>query len=264
MKSMGKILTITGPEISTTPILPVTGYSNPKCYARALGDCNKKISVEHYVSRQVLELWSDKGIVTTNLPDLGNEKLLSEIPVKALGGKMLCERHNHALSGLDQVGVNFCRFIRNQPVQPKYNVLNGFDLERWMLKLFLGFSVIVKNQEYNIKDWQPPLEWLQLLFGEQGIADKGGLYSFTLNNVSRPGNMIKINYVSEKATGNEVGIIINLDGIVMFFGVSDPVPLPPNPHMEIFRRPKLLAIAEKNRTRELHTGWWNGVEIVLK
>lgn len=260
----GKLIVIDGTEIDTTPRLPITAYSNPKCYARGLNDCSQRISREHYLSRRVLELWSDNGIVVTNATDLRDEKFSSPISTGALASKILCERHNHALSALDQVGGDFGRFIRNKPVQPKYSVINGFDLERWMLKLFLGLTVVVKNQEFNTKRWQPPLEWLHLLFGKQALTDSGGLYAFTLNNVSRPGNMIRINFVSERDTRNEVGIIINLDGIVIYFGMSDPPPVPPNRHMEIFRRPKLLAITEKNRTRELHTGWWNGTEIVLQ
>jgi hypothetical protein len=31
----------------TTPALPITGYSNPRCYASDLNDCNDKTTNEH-------------------------------------------------------------------------------------------------------------------------------------------------------------------------------------------------------------------------
>ena len=33
-----------------------TGYSNPKCYARILGNCSEKLTGEHFISRSVLKI----------------------------------------------------------------------------------------------------------------------------------------------------------------------------------------------------------------
>src|SRR4051812_16050975 len=82
----------------TQPHPPQTGHSHPSCYARSLMDCSKSISREHYVSEGVLKLLAEeKTLAASGFPWLreGEDRNVS---LKALTGKMLCDRHNSALA----------------------------------------------------------------------------------------------------------------------------------------------------------------------
>lgn len=249
-------------QVNTTPPPPITGYGHPRCYARSLNDCSRKISLEHYISKQALALWADSGEVITNYSVFPGQ-ILSRLPIKILGAKILCERHNKALSGLDQVGGDFCRFIRNIPTRIKNVVINGFDLEKWMLKVFLGDSVIVQKQEKGIKNWQPPVELLNILFNSRSLGSNRGLYGFSLKNVSVPTEGVLTNYVSDKNSGEGVGILFKIEGLPLFFGIDVPPAILPNHYIQQFFHPAIIAIAEGDSVRELHTGWSDGVRLTL-
>src|SRR5688572_9441951 len=87
----------------TDPGLPRTGNSHPGCYARTLRDCSEKLSREYWISQSILDL-GDSMIVARGLPWLkpGESRRISS---KSLAARILCTRHNSALSSLDHVGL---------------------------------------------------------------------------------------------------------------------------------------------------------------
>lgn len=248
------------PQIDTTPPPPVTNYSHPRCYARAFRDCSNTISNEHYISEQVLALWTVDGLISTNMYSTLPGKLIHLKP-NSLGSNILCDRHNAALSGLDDIGGEFCHFIKNIPPQTSKSVINGCDLERCLLKLFLGYSVLYYKQERGIKNWEPSLALLETLFMKRPFEKECGLYAFSIKNIRGSISGLGINYVIDNATNDGVGIIFTIEGIVMFFGVVPPQPINPNPHMQLHYHPAILAVTEDLVTRELHTGWLTDLKI---
>lgn len=241
------------PEVNCTPPPPVTNYSHPRCYARASNNCGHTISKEHYISQQVLELWAEDGVISTNmLGSFAGE--LSRLKLGDLGANILCKRHNEALSGLDDVGGTFGRFIRNVTPQLHDAVINGSDLERWFLKIFLGHSVLFYKQQRSIKSWQPSMALLKTLFDKRPLEKDCGLYGFSVQNVRRPGSGIALNYVSDKITLDGIGILFVIEGVPMLFGINPPT-IPPNPHIEAHHHPACFSITENHATRKLFTGW---------
>lgn len=89
---------------------PRTGHAHPGCYARAMHDCDSRVTREHWGSRNVLDLIAHDGTVkVAGLPWLkGEEKRLTP---GALGAKVLCERHNSSSSSLDRTSGNFFRVL---------------------------------------------------------------------------------------------------------------------------------------------------------
>jgi hypothetical protein len=146
-------------------------YCNPRCYARALNDCDPKVSKEHYFSRGVMRAVAQRGptntvrIIRDGRPDL-------ELPPdQALQAKVLCRRHNSALSRLDATGERLFRAIREGVVLVPafgYRSLPGPDVERWLLKVACGSRAVEKKEI--------PFEWLRLLFGSSEIPPPRGLY----------------------------------------------------------------------------------------
>src|SRR5258705_6314876 len=95
----------------TKPPHPVTGYSNPKCYAAALRDCSERMSSEHPVSKSVLKCIHRTGSLTVSgmaWQQVGDEKALSP---EALGTKVLCSRHNSALHELDSLALRLFKAL---------------------------------------------------------------------------------------------------------------------------------------------------------
>jgi hypothetical protein len=94
----------------TTPSMPATGYAHPSCFARDIRDCSRAISREHYISRSVLDLFGGGGIAVSGMPWIpdGEQRRVS---AASLTGRMLCERHNQALSSLDAVAARFLQFF---------------------------------------------------------------------------------------------------------------------------------------------------------
>ncbi len=171
-------------ETKTRLTRPKTGYINPSCYASPLEDCSNKISREHYKSGSILEaIDKDWGLVVGNLPWLVDRT--KAISPKALTSKILCERHNSALSPLDTVALRFFNAFDTvtndlgvHPGHDRMFLFNGHDIERWILKVLCG-SVYSKNAALAngpYGQWSPEQRWLRILFGQERIPKGWGLY----------------------------------------------------------------------------------------
>jgi hypothetical protein len=93
------------------------------------------------VSKGVLEE-IDYMIGVEGLPGIPPGKK-RHISTPNLTGHVLCERHNSALSPLDDIGAQFFRAVKNlsssnYDVGEKVLAFNGRDIERWMLKTIYG------------------------------------------------------------------------------------------------------------------------------
>jgi hypothetical protein len=146
---------------NTKPRGPKTGISHPKCYARALQDCSTESSREHFLSAAVLKSWSDIGLgkVTGFAPiNGGNPKVLQ---IQNTRPKILCKRHNNSLSGLDSVATKFFRFLFERTPEPRFHLINGFELERWFLKVLCGYvsaGFLIDDTGTPFVGWTPPLQ----------------------------------------------------------------------------------------------------------
>jgi hypothetical protein len=206
---------------STSPPSPVTGRSLEACYASALRDCSEKISREHYVSESLLRYLSgaNGGVAVSGLPWLhGEEKVL---PPNALASKILCERHNAALSPLDDIAVRLFQSFDEIALQENSKRLvflfNGHDLERWMLKALCG-TVAVRRQTRGA-DVSIPKEWLEFLFGVKDFAQEQGLYVCrSIGHYFEGPHGISIRSFSKHRDG--IGIIIEICGFELVLSMT--------------------------------------------
>lgn len=181
--------TLVAPSVDI-PVPAATGYMHPGCYAAQLGSCSTKISREHAISRGVLELLAAGTHV-----DIGGVTWLSGeerrmIPANALASNVLCGNHNSALSGLDSfavravsifiaIGNDMVNMRRRRPVA--VYLLNGQDLERWMLKCLCGLIVSGTAEVGALDDsrsWRPPRVWLECLFGPAPLPEDYGMWVY--------------------------------------------------------------------------------------
>lgn len=164
-----------------------TGIKNPRCYAAFFGDCSKKISREHFLSKGILEVLNlNSGLTVAGLPWLKKDEHKKLNPA-SLAGNILCERHNNALSPLDSVAIRFFKtfnqieqeFIDEKTVrEEKVFLFNGHDIERWMLKFLCGliYSSNASTLEEKITNWNPKITWLNMIFGIQKFSSNCGIY----------------------------------------------------------------------------------------
>lgn len=124
---------------------------------------------------------------------MGNEPIVRQlsatetvtVPRSSAGRKVLCKRHNSALTDLDQLGRRFvaaCKeqreraHIQNSP-DDSHILFNGYDVERWMLKVLCASSHggPISRRSPSPK-WTIPRAWVEVLFHGRSFPKGAGLY----------------------------------------------------------------------------------------
>jgi hypothetical protein len=196
-------------------VAPLGSYANPRCYARNLGGCSKTISIEHYISKSVLLLLSGGSelIPIDGFPWQRPDGPPS-ITVSKLGANVLCTLHNEALSPLDKIGRRFMENLLD--IGPYYGkhpsggpdkkvLINGHDIERWLIKLTLGLGLVLHP------DWKPPLSWIRILYGKRQMPGSHGLvFDAPVGDITSPEKRIGV--APLYLGSNIIGVVALLNG----------------------------------------------------
>lgn len=158
----------------------VTGYQHPKCYARSDSNCSTKISREHFISETLLrQIQLNNRAKVAGLKWQEPERFRT-ILLSSMVSRVLCERHNHALSPLDEVMGRFSETIGEFDRTLGPSALNlasecrsfsGSDIERWMVKCVMGLSASGNLRHSGLK-----AECVDLLYGRMEWPENWGLY----------------------------------------------------------------------------------------
>jgi hypothetical protein len=160
------------------------------CWASGMGGCSKKQSAEHYVTRG---LWTSSEIMISGFDwQKGQSKML---PVATVESKILCERHNNLLSGIDAEATKIFGFLgdalldlqhrqQNRVIKksllPKRLEADGKLFERWCTKTLVDFVCVEKSDAVWHKVGTPlldvPLDVLNLAHGLSAFQFPAGLY----------------------------------------------------------------------------------------
>jgi hypothetical protein len=125
-----------------------TGTSVPGCYAAFMHDYRPPLSAEHWLSENILRAASGDGPVRLFGLSWSPDREVELFP-RSVAHKVLCERHNHALSRLDATaGAAFAALRSYQrdldavtgPQGSEFLLVSGEELERWLLKLLWGVT----------------------------------------------------------------------------------------------------------------------------
>jgi len=139
-------------KYNLTPPNEITGIVNNNCFLSLDQNCSERISREHYISEAVLKQFDGLWIEGAPWLKKGEQK---NYTTKALASKILCERHNSALSSLDEIAkmsfsnlreANAYATKKTLSKKTKYFIVDGHGLELWALKTMLGL--------YNAKIFQ--------------------------------------------------------------------------------------------------------------
>lgn len=236
----------------TTPPPPATGLESVRCYARPLGDCSRKMTAEHFISNALLELLGGDQLTVVN-PDAG----LRPFPARQLKAKVLCERHNSALSPLDALATKTFAYLLRGGTSDSLAVVNGYDLERWMLKALCGYAssglAFSNRQGQPSKGWAPPPEWLRVLFGTDTLPQGAGLHA--VSGRWRSSTAALLQPVSKEDTGMPVALATAFGGFLLMFAM-EPLPGTRKPtSAKTHYRANEIQVVEGRMMRTLHLAW---------
>lgn len=123
-----------------------TGIANDGCYMRRTENCSEKLSREHYVSENILRQFENAHVEVGGLPWIPEGETRQYAP-NALASKVLCERHNNALSPLDTLAGKAFKNIteafvhcarKSLSTRPAFFLISGDGFEKWGIKTLLG------------------------------------------------------------------------------------------------------------------------------
>jgi hypothetical protein len=247
----------------TKPAGPMTGLSHPKCYARCLRDCSDEISREHFLSASVIKSWTDVGLAKVSGFAPINRGESTVMQIQNNRPKVLCKRHNNCLTGLDSVAKKFFTFLLERTPQQRFLLINGYELERWFLKVLCGYvaaGFVIDDTGIPVVGWTPPLRWLEILFGdEQAPRGCGLFFPVNLTWQTRSGRLV-IEPHFHKGPPKEIAL---MNFLLDHFGfILTMKPLPPN--AERVYRPSAMQIEKQGVKREAHFGWNSEVFVGYK
>jgi len=149
------------------------------CWAQILGNCSDKQSVEHLISKAVMNEHGTKN--GSNVMFDFKSGIFKTVGPNAYVSKILCRLHNTELSKLDAeaaktyaalkklTSLNYLRTLHANS-QVMVAAINGDLLERWFLK-----TAIDHIYGYAYKLTLPPKQLVEVVFGRRRFPELVGL-----------------------------------------------------------------------------------------
>jgi hypothetical protein len=228
------------------------------------------LEAEHHVSAAVLRALSKntKRVLVSNhrwqKPGVGRQL----ISIQSLRSHVLCASHNRALSPLDGQGGRLVRqvatfrtfFASGLPGRPLSRLYNGFDIERWMLKVLLGTLASRSFSDVSHR-WRPPRRLLQTLFENAPFPKGYGLYVRTRQEgVDLSGTSIYVlPIIGETSLGKvPLGLRLQLSAFELLLLLLPPTSIRADLGRIHYRPRCLLVYDAAGRSMHLHFGWSDG------
>ena len=167
--------TVFGCDVAEVPVART-------CTLSRRGPCDGPLSGEHYISKSVLKhLFTAKCGYIMGVPWAADG--LKAVSYEALTAKILCRRHNSALSSLDDLAGRFFGAIKEAQLalqagsnKSTTNTFKGDALERWLLKVAFGmWSSGNLTRDGRRLEGKPPPQWGDILLGAD-FPPQWGLY----------------------------------------------------------------------------------------
>lgn len=252
----------------TTPSRVSTGttdepFAHPKCYARCLQNCSRKISGEHYFTHALLrKIGSDpRGIYLRGAPW---QPAGTWIPPHALTAAVLCDRHNSQLSPLDEFASSLDdELVRIHKTAEAGHVastvvrFHGPNLERWLMKSLCGF-VAARPSVFGSHEAGAPVPdaWVRYLFGESELVAPAGVYLSPKAGESRTVDPDGFTFTSLHARGELSGLMLDMRLLrFTFISIARQETIRGVIDEESVRRPWRISIRSGATTRCLDFDW---------
>jgi len=252
------------PRPSLKPPRKETGHSHSGCYLKDTYNCSRQISREHYISRSVLEQLGTK-VRVSGVHWLSEGESFNG-SVESLTAKILCDRHNNALSPLDNEAGLFFSILKDSLIdldrktlsrQPIFHLIGGEALELWMLKVACGvyFSIGSHDKEKLSNTHTINMEKVTRAFFDDAWNARAGLY-FRGNT----GSVVTVNEgvgfapLVMDSNRHFGGVTISLLGFELDL-LFDTAGANPGAWTSIVRRPTELVLSKKRRQHSIILTW---------
>jgi hypothetical protein len=237
-------------------------FAHPRCYASALNDCSGELSREHYVSAAVLQLLGDQSVID-NASWLHAGEQGPVIPTSALASRILCQRHNSALSTFDRRAKEFFTYLiwgfsDMQPSAARRRVACvGEQIELWVLKAACGAlaSGNLVERGRAVKR-QPPIDWLNLLFRGQHWEEGAGLHIRQAKMTPHRGYAIGPVYLGDIWVGGAIDFA-GIELLALVNGSAEKLVLDQSSSefSRLVYRPSTVSIESRTRAIEIALRW---------
>lgn len=237
-----------------SPPPPRTGYAHPRCYAARLHDCGPGISREHFISRGLLQqIGLNK---TTKIGGLRWQipQTFNTVKDNSLASKVLCERHNNALSALDAQMIRFSDILEKfdnevrDGTGPTHSIclFAGEDVERWLLKAMIG-GISSRNITGSL-----PEHCVDLLYGISPWPAGTGLYlRATTGNTIYHSDSFQFQVTHIEQTGQVAIFDFVIRGLPLRLVLAEPAIRLENG----IYRPRRLVFSRDTHARTLEMSW---------
>jgi len=238
-------------------------FAHPKCYARCLQNCSRKISGEHYFTHALLcKIGSDpRGIYLRGAPWQPSG---TWIPPHALTAAVLCDRHNSQLSPLDEFAsslddelVRIHKAVEADHVVPTVVRFHGPNLERWLMKSLCGF-VAARPSVFGSHEAGAPVPdaWVRYLFGESDLVAPAGVYLSPKAGESRTVDPNGFTFTILRARDELSGLMVDMRLLrFTFISIAWQVTIRGVIDEASIRRPWRISIRSGSTTRCLDFDW---------
>jgi hypothetical protein len=149
---------------------------------KELGSCDGKISGEHLFSHSImLLLKADGDFSISGVPWLaeGQTKIF---PPRTLTANCLCQKHNSALSRLDDTALYFFTALKScldREAQSARYIVSGHDIERWLLKTVKALAAsknLARGRQWLSGAFASDVQVLDMLDDPTNWPEGAGLY----------------------------------------------------------------------------------------
>lgn len=212
-----------------------------KCYGRDSNDCRGKISLEHWISADLQRAIADEYSTLI----VGGMKWLAtngEVSVgSALASRILCERHNYALSPLDSISGKLFAALRDdqatlnahtgtEPIASSITLVNGHALELWLLKTYWGAlnSMSIEINGYTLTELPRnvnPRKLAEVLWRGAEWPQGWGLYA-RQHAVDGPRMMKSSEFMFESESNSLTRIGVRMGAVELWLSFGPPSPYP--------------------------------------
>lgn len=239
-----------------------TGFAHPRCYLSGSNNCSTTLSREHFVSRSLIagpEL-KVQGMPWQKVPVL-------HISPDALTAKVLCRRHNEALSPLDSEALRAFEGLRTARVHATRRslstrswatIVSGQALELWALKTMAGFCASGMDFEFGghrLSDFDLPLAEIASILTDPAPR--------SIVSLDIPGDMdahektlgrsaVTILWEVDTAAHRLSAMVVRMQGIGFKFHLK---PTGAARDGDSFVRPHILDVIGPKRKSRLYLGW---------
>ena len=177
------------------------------CWAALLGDCAGGFSREHLISNGIFD---DEVITAFGLAWCKERPV--QIGQASAVAKILCKRHNEALSSFDSEATKLSQFLSanvlDDPLSEAQTTLRGVLLEKWALKTFLNLGYVGGLDPEHHTRVLPEAGLITYLFRDTEVPTGIGLY-FVTGAVSNHGYKIGLSWNAIRNM-SDAGVIVGM------------------------------------------------------